>query len=343
MSEVLSQSQIDALLAAARNGDMDMTTTEKDNSEEKKYPKYDFYSPKKFTRDRLKMISSIFESYVRILSSRLNALLHMSCELEVDSVEEQRYFEFSNALSERDVLTLAEDSFDDTAEKEPILFHITTGIMLSMLDRWLGGDGETEGEVSSDYQYTDIELRLYTDLMNNLIDSLSSAWKNYIDLNFKFQRVEVNPTLVQLIGLEEAVVIVCITISTPVSRGRFSIVLPGTMLSDVFGLMNRETASIRQTNQHDSEEIMDYLRGSDLEITAEFQHTTLRMEDIYHLHVGDVIFLDQPKDSKIFLNIGGKRWFDGKMGVFQKNKAVRIDKTYVLSDMENMQDEGERQ
>ena len=47
--------------------------------------------------------------------------------------------------------------------------------------------------------------------------------------------------------------------------------------------------------------------------------------------------------NKIFLNIGGKRWFDGKMGVFQKNKAVRIDKTYVLSDMENMQDEGERQ
>ena len=137
--------------------------------------------------------------------------------------------------------------------------------------------------------------------------------------------------------------IVGITIHTPVSRGRFSIVLPGTLLSDVFGLMNRETASIRQTNQRDSEEIMDYLRGSELEITAEFQHMTLQLEDIYHLHVGDVISLDQPKDSKIYLNIGGKRWFDGKMGIFQKNKAVRIDKTYVLSDMEKMKDKGERQ
>ena len=267
----------------------------------------------------------------------------MSCELEVDSVEEQRYFEFSNALSERDVLTLAEDSFDDAVEKEPILFHVTTGIMLSMMDRMLGGDGDVESEISSDYQYTDIELRLYKDFMTSMVDSLSNAWKNYIDINFKYQRVEVNPTLVQLIGLEEAVVIVGITIRTPVSRGRFSIVLPGTMLSDVFGLMNRETASVRQASQRDSEEIMDFLRVSDLEITAEFQHTTLRLEDIYHLHVGDVIFLDQPKDSNIFLNIGGKRWFDGKLGVFQKNKAVRIDKTYVLSEMENTQDEGERQ
>lgn len=343
MSEVLSQSQIDALLAAARNGDMDMTSSEKDKSEEKRYPKYDFYSPKKFTRDRLKMISSVFESYVRILSSRLNAMLHQACELEVDSVEEQRYFEFSNALSERDVLALATDSVADSADKEPVLFHVTTGIMLSMLDRLLGGDGDNEGESNSDYQYTDIELRLYTSLMKNLIDSLSSAWKNYIDLNFEFQRVEVNPTLVQLIGLEEAVVIVGITIRTPVSRGRFSIVLPGTMLSDIFGMMNRETASVRQVNQQDSDDIMDYLRGSELEITAEFQHTILQLEDIYHLHVGDVIFLDQPKDSKIFLNIGGKRWFDGKMGVFQKNKAVRIDQTYVVSEMEKSQDEGEKQ
>ncbi len=33
----------------------------------------------------------------------------------------------------------------------------------------------------------------------------------------------------------------------------------------------------------------------------------------------------------------------GTMGVFQKNKAVRIDKTYVLSEMGRLEDEGERQ
>ena len=86
-----------------------------------------------------------------------------------------------------------------------------------------------------------------------------------------------------------------------------------------------------------------YLRASELPIIAELQHTTLRLSDIYHLHVGDVIDLGQPKDSKVFLNIGDKRWFDGTMGVFQKNKAVRIDKTYVLSEMGRLEDEGERQ
>ncbi len=341
MPEVLSQSQIDALLSAARNGEMDIAS-DNAKSEEKIYPKYDFYSPKKFTKDRLKMISSIFESYVRILSSRLSALLHIACELEVNSVEEQRYFEFSNALSERDVLTLVKNSLDDMPDKDPVLLHITTNLMLSMIDRMLGGSGDVEGEAGSNYQYTDIELRLYTDFMGNLIEGLSSAWKNYINIDFGFQRVEVNPTLVQLISLEETVVIVDLTVRTPVSNGQISVCLPGPLLSDIFSQMNRETASMRQSNPHDTEEIMDYLRGSELEITAEFQHTTLQMSDILHLHVGDVICLDQPKDSKVFLKIGGKRWFDGKMGIYQKNKAVRIDKTYVLPELEN-QDKGEKQ
>ena len=61
MAEVLSQNQIDALLNAARNGEMDLASTAGDKNS-KKYRKYDFYSPRKFTKDRIKMISGIFES-----------------------------------------------------------------------------------------------------------------------------------------------------------------------------------------------------------------------------------------------------------------------------------------
>ena len=55
MPEVLSQSQIDALLAAARSGEMDLDAEPSKETQEKKYRKYDFYSPRKFTTDLLKM------------------------------------------------------------------------------------------------------------------------------------------------------------------------------------------------------------------------------------------------------------------------------------------------
>ena len=59
MAEVLSQSQIDALLNAARNGEMDLAA-KAESSSEKKYLKYYFYCPMMFTKYRLKMHSVLF-------------------------------------------------------------------------------------------------------------------------------------------------------------------------------------------------------------------------------------------------------------------------------------------
>ena len=69
MAEVLSQSQIDALLNSMRSGgDADQA---EEKQPEKKYRKYDFTTPRKFTKDRIKMLNGIFENYTRVISSRL--------------------------------------------------------------------------------------------------------------------------------------------------------------------------------------------------------------------------------------------------------------------------------
>ena len=51
--------------------------------------------------------------------------------------------------------------------------------------------------------------------------------------------------------------------------------------------------------------------------------------DLYHLNVGDVVDIKRSKDSPVFLNIGGRRWFDGKMGTSSKQVAVKIGETYI--------------
>ena len=90
MAEVLSQSQIDALLNAVRSGEKDLNEPAEEQ-QEKKYRKYDFSSPRKFTKDRIKMLNGIFENYARIINSRLNARLRFNGEITVESIEEQRY------------------------------------------------------------------------------------------------------------------------------------------------------------------------------------------------------------------------------------------------------------
>ena len=327
MAEVLSQSQIDALLNAARSGELDVDKPA-EKSEEKKYRKYDFYSPRKFTKDRLKMLNSIFEGYARVINSRINALLHATCEIEVDSVEEQRYYEFSNALTESDVVALAKIDLEKLQGEDPILVHMDTPVVLSMLDRMMGGEGDPDPSMPSDYNMTDLELNMYEDLISDLIPILGNSWENYITVHFDYVRTEVNPTLVQLIGYEETVVIVGLNIKFPNCTGRMSLCLPGEMLTNIFTEISKST-SRRSTGEDKSEEIFGSLRESELEIVAELARTRILLSDLYHLNVGDVVDIKRPKDTPVFLNIGGRRWFDGKMGISNKQVAVKIGETYI--------------
>lgn len=334
MAEVLSQSQIDALLSAARSGEMDLNRS--DQETEKKYRKYDFYSPRKFTKDRLKMISGIFENYTRIINSRLNGLLHTTSEISVESVEEQRYYEFSNALSDGDVLTLADVDVQGVRESEetPVLLHLSTGLALNMMDRLMGGEGDDSSDIRAGYSFTALELKLYEDIVKDMISILGGSWENYIDLNFSFRRVESNPTLVQLIGLDETVVIIGISIKFPNSSGRMSICLPGMMLTNIFTKISAMNQVGRGTGEDNSEEIMDILRDSQLQVTAELGRTELTLRDIYSLNVGDVIDLGHPTKEPVSLYIGGQPWFSGKLGTQNGSMAVKIWETYHVQTRE---------
>ncbi len=323
MADVLSQAQIDALLNAVRSGDKDLENS--GEKQEKKYLKYDFSSPRKFTKDRIKMLNGIFDNYSRMISTRLNARLRANCEITVESVEEQRYYEFSNALTEGDVLALTSVDIKGKEEETLVMFYISTSTALSMMDRMLGGEGAEDTNLESDYAYTDLELRLYEDLASDIISMMDRSWENYLPVHFAYTRTEVNPTLNQLIGLDETVVIVDLKLMFPNMAGHMSICLPGETLMNIFAEINRENPMRRTIGEDKSEEIFDKLRDSSLEIVAELGSTELSLSDIYHLNVGDVIDLGHPKESPIFLGIGGYHWFTGKMGTHKKNMAVKID------------------
>ena len=327
MAEVLSQSQIDALLSAARSGEMNLGQEEQ--STEKKYRKYDFYSPRKFTKDRLKMIWGVFENYTRMINSRINGLLHTTCEIAVESVEEQRYYEFSNALSDGDVLTLADVEMDGQTQSEeaPVLLHFSTALMLNMMDRLMGGEGDGSDAVPSGYTFTTVELKLYENIVKDFISVMGSSWENYIDLNFNYRRVESNPTLVQLIGLDETVVIIGISLRFPNASGRMNICLPGTMLTSIFAKIADMNQVGRGSGEDNSQEILGILRDSGLEITAELGRTNVTLRDIYSLNVGDVIDLGHSTQEPIHLYIGGQPWFSGKLGTQGGNMAFKIAET----------------
>ena len=181
MAEVLSQSQIDALMKEMRSGGK-KKEEKAPAAEEKKYRKYDFNSPKKITKDKIKLLKGIYDNYSRIASSRLNGILRVGCELTVLTVEEQRFYEFNNVLSENDIFITQKLKLPNKSSQPPILMHINQAPILSMIDRLLGGDGSDLEGVDSNYSYTDIEIELYRKIMGYFLDFNLDAWANYIHI-----------------------------------------------------------------------------------------------------------------------------------------------------------------
>lgn len=326
MAEVLSQSQIDALLNSFQGMDEPIEEMEKKENEVK-YRKYDFYSPKKFTKDKLKILKSIFDNYSRIAGSQINSLFRTSSELSVVTVEEQRYYEFGNALNDNDVLTIVNVTLPNNSKNPPLLINASMTLMLSLIDRMLGGLGNDTG-VNVSYTYTEIEMALYRRVIQYIIGALKDSWSSYINLNFELARLEENPGMFQEIGVDETIVIVVIDVDMNECSGRLNVCIPGNLLMNIFDIMDKRKHSAMgdEANSQDNKlEIMNSIKASDLLVRAQVGEAVITLDDVYNLHIGDVVNLGTPKESDVQLYVDSQPWFKGQLGVHKRNVAVQIE------------------
>lgn len=321
MSEVLSQSQIDALINSMKSGEADSNNTE---NKENKYKKYDFYSPKKFTKDKLKLLSGVYENYARLCSSRINSLVRISSTVDMLTVEEQRYYEFSNALNDNDNLALINLKLPNGMVQGPIILYCTNQLILCMVDRMMGGTGEDAKNISTSYVCTDIEILLYKNIVKYLVSIMADSWVDYIDLEFSLDKIETNPSMMQKIGRDETTVIVVLEAEIDGVIGKINICLPSNILTSIFNTFEKKPERIEPEDEN-SKEIFDGIKNTSMEMYAELGKSTLLLKDLYNLQVGDVINLNKSKDSDVSVYIGGELWFKGELGKCNKSMAVKIN------------------
>ena len=323
MADVLTQAQIDEMLKNVASGVAPIVTAK----EEEKVKEYDFRAPKKFTKEQIKVLDSIFENYARLLSSYLTGLLRLYCRVTLVNIEEQRYSEFNNALPDYVMMGMVDMGIvNDEVSETNVIVQVSNAITYTMIDRLLGGKGEYR-DVNRDF--TEIEITIMNDVMNSFASLLQEPWSMHIELNPKLIGIETNSRVVQTIGHEDTVIIVMLEVEINGIKSIISVCIPAINLDEIMGKFIPRYSSRRKTDVNREaerrESIMTGISTTELDVTAILGEINLDMYEVLTLQVNDVIPLGKNINSNVLVTIGGKPWFDGKMGTYNNKKAVMID------------------
>lgn len=326
MSEVLSQNQIDDLLNSLQSGDIAYSELESGGSDKKVRP-YDFKIPKKFNKEQLKTLSIIYENYGRVLSSFLSGTLRNYCEVEVETIEEQRYFEYSNALSENILMGVIEM----LPLQGSSMITMSQSIAFAIVDRLLGGQGENY-EVDRDY--TDIEVTLLQRVIRDMSFLLKDAWSNVYEIKPNFLRLENNTRQSQLVSPNETVVIIVLKVKIKDVEGDVSFCMPYEILEPVLEHLNtRYWFTARRSSDEERisgrKALVNKVNSIPLELKVILGKTKVSLKDIMNLQVGDVITLDQPINGKAEVKSNNREWFRGTVGMLNNHIAVKIDQVLL--------------
>lgn len=327
MSDVLSQNEIDNLLAALNSGDVDPEAMKKDKGVQVK--DYDFARPSKFSKEHLRTLEIIFEHYGRLLSTNLPIYLRKNVQVEVMNSEAVTYMEFSNALSNPVLLGV----IDFPPLKGNIIMEMATKLGYTIVDRMLGGEGEPLEKVR---EFSEIELIIIERIMTSCVNLLREPWGNVMDAHPRLERIETNPQFAQIISPTEMIAIVTISVSIGDVEGLINICLPYLVLEPVMDKLNTKfwfSNMSDNTQETNPEDVENLIIKANVPVKAILGNSAINVSEFAALQIGDIIRLDRKVDDELDIYVGDIKKFTALPGSAGSNYAVRIT-TVVREDQD---------
>ncbi|MGN1480526.1 flagellar motor switch protein FliM [Porcipelethomonas sp.] len=331
MSDVLSQSQIDELLKNLNNADSQTLEDMSDSLSEKKVKSYDFKAPKKFTKEQLKSIGTIYESYARLFSSYLTSVTRFYCKVEVLQIEEQCFYEFNNALPDCTLMGNIDLSFNegDDIMDTRCMIQFSNSVSFSLIDRLLGGYGRN---MDLSRNFTDIEIRVMRNIFEKMGAFIKEVFLPYVDVTSSLSDIETNARVNQPIAADEVIVLATLQVEYNDVKNIITITIPAITMEAIISKAHIANTGRKLSDPEKEKEYRDgmikRISRSEFKIEAVLAKTQVDLSEILALHPNDVLMLNVPIDHNISLIVNNEKLFDGKMGIVNHKKAIKICNVY---------------
>lgn len=318
-SEVLSQTEIDALLSAISTGEMDAEELKKEESV-KKVKSYDFKRALRFSKDQIRSLTRLHENFARLLTTYFSAQLRTYVQISVASVDQIPYEEFIRSIPKMTILNVYEVPPLDGR----IVMEINPHIAYAMMDRVLGGRGVSTNKVEN---LTEIETKIMSNLFEKGFENLQEAWATLTDIEPVLTEFEVNPQFVQMVSPNETVIVISMNSQIGETSGMINICIPHVVLEPIMPKLSAHywlASSKKERLPEESQTLEKRIRNASLPISAELGVTEISIQDFLQLAVGDVIELKQGIDRPLTIKVGEVPKYIGQPGKVGKKLAIQI-------------------
>jgi flagellar motor switch protein FliM len=313
MSRLLSQDEIDALLASNAGGARTSGAADA--------VVYNFRRPDPISREQLRSLHLLHDRFALNVATSLSAFLRSVTRVSIVSVEQFVYSEFLVSLP-------------DPTAFYAVSMHPTEGalgavelnptIAFTMVDLMLGGNGDTS---APERALTEIEQNVMDSVIKLLLECLNEAWKPITDMQFRIHGRETRPQMLQVSGPHETVVLLVFDVRVANTSGMLNICIPATAIEAVGEAFAQGwNRTRRQPTAEELAALHANLGRVPIPVTAQLQ-MTLPARDILALQPGDVISIAHAANQPVNVQVGQIPRFIGHLAMHHANTAVRIDST----------------
>lgn len=318
MADVLSQSEIDALLSALSTGEIEPEQVHKEE-EKHKVKVYDFRSPQKFSKDHIRTLELIHDNFARIISNYLTAQIRVNVKAKIETVEQISYEEFIHSVQNPTIMTL----FKMPPLTGTILFETNPQFSFQVLDILLGGTGE---RTTISKEFSDIDKRIMRQLTSGMINNLKLAWEDIIDVDIDVEGIETNPAMNQTLAPNEAVALITFSVEIRNTSSYINLCIPYLSLEKVLDklvvqyLFNNDIDGIGDSRDR----LKNGLNSVKVGVSAELGKSSLTVDEFLKLGRGDIIKLDSKCTDPIKLYVEDQESYYVKPGIIGKNMGVVV-------------------
>lgn len=327
MNEVLSQDEIDQLLTAISTGDIE-TEEVSQATDQRKIKIYDFKRPDKFSKEQIRTVSIMHETFARLTTTSLSANLRALVHVHVASVDQLTYEEFIRSIP--NPTTLAVINMDPL--KGSAVLEVDPSVTFAIIDRLFGGKGEGT-KVTRDL--SDIEQSVMEGIIVRILGNMREAWSQVIDLRPRLGQIETNPQFAQIVPPTEMVVLVTLETKVGEVEGMMNFCIPYLTIEPIISKLSAQYwySSVRRGTTTENLNILrERLSSIEVPVVAEIGSMNLTVRDVLALSMGDVIRLSNVRTGDpMDLKVGNRAKFQCRPGVVGNKLAVQI--TQKLEDI----------